>query len=344
MSERRFVVAVFNEAQKWSLPEEPLHLLRDRLPPTMTMVSTRSRAQLLEELPHAECLMGLPLAESQFAGQAPNVKFVQLVTAWAASLAPYEAALLAGARVAGTAEIRAEPVAEHAVTLLLTLLKRMDLALAAQSARRWAAMSIARETRDLKGATVGILNLGASGRAIAARLAPFGCELIATAAGGTGDAEKGVSPVARLLPPGSADEVVSRSDILILADDPPRDKGRVNPTLTRALFESMRPHTLLINVASGSAFAEAELLRAIRRGRLAGAALDCFEHRPLSPTSPLWNAPNIILTPSIATASPAYWRRVVEITIENLRRFQSDEPLIDEMFLPAPANTSAVSS
>lgn len=323
----RLTVAVFNEAQRWSLPDGQVERLRAGVPDDVEVEAVRTRAALVERLPETNFLMGMPLAESQFVGRATRLKFVQLVTAWAESLAPFRSAILAGARVSGTGAIRADPVAEHAIALLLALLRRLDIAVSAQSHRRWAAARIAQSTRDLNGATVGILNIGAVGSAIARRLRPFGCELLAT---GVGEAHAAL--VDRLLPPASVDELVGRSEILILADDAP---GRRRPLLDRPLFEQMGSRTLLVNVAGGNVFQESELLRAIRRGHIGGAALDCFEHRPLSPNSPIWNAANVIVTPSMATASPTYWRRAVDVTLENLRRLRSDQPLLDELSVEA---------
>lgn len=330
MTDRLLLLAIFNEAQQWSLPEALVEKLRAHAPPGVKVEAVNRRATLMERLPEAEFLVGLPLAESQFTGRTESLRFVQLVTAWAESLAPFRAAIEAGARVAGTAAIRAETVAEHTMALLLAMLRRIDVAVLAQSNRRWTAAPIGQQVRDLAGATVGILNIDIVGREIAKRLRPFGCEIIAT-----GDDPEAGALVDRLLSPAHIDKLVSVADVIIIADG----QGEVAPpVLTRALFDEMRPSTFLINVASGCAFAEAELLRAIRRGRIAGAALDCYEHRPLPRSSPLWNASNVLLTPSIGTASPSYWRRAIDVTIENLRRFEAGEPLLDELTSQTPAS------
>lgn len=323
MTKRRLTVAVFNEAQRWALPDDDLERLRAGAPDDIEVHAVRNRAAMIEALPETEFLMGLPLIESQFAGRATRLKFVQLVTAWAEELAPFRAAMLSGARVSGTGAIRAEPVAEHAMALLLALLRRVDIAVNGQADRRWVAARIAQSARDLRGATVGVINMGVVGRAVAARLRPFGCELLAT-----GTTPSDAELVDRFLPPTNIDELIGRSEILILADTLP---GRSRHVLDRPLFEQMGSRTLLINVAGGGVFSESELLRAIRRGHIAGAALDCFEHRPLSANSPIWNAANVIVTPSIATASPSYWRRAVDVTLENLRRLDSGQEILDEL-------------
>lgn len=324
MTDQTLVVAVFNEAQRWVLPKESVDRLRAGLADNgVRVVTAQSRAGLVNQLDEATYLMGLPLIESQLAGRINHLQFVQLVTARAESLAPYQAVIESGGRVAGTAVIRAIPVAEHAIAMLLAMLKHLDVASLAQTNRRWVAAGIAPEVGDLADATVGVVNLGVIGSAIAQRLAPFGCELLAT-----GENKSFATHVDRLLPPANLDELISRTNIIILADDAP---GRTRPVLDRPLFEAMGPRTLLINVASGTVFSETELLRALRQGHVAGAALDCFEHRPLPANSPLWNASNVLLTPSVATASPSYWRRAVDVTVENIRRLQTGQELLDEL-------------
>jgi phosphoglycerate dehydrogenase-like enzyme len=323
MSDRRLTVAVFNESQRWALDDAMIDRLRKGVDDAVEIEAVRSRAALLELLPETDYLMGLPLAESQFAGLATRLKLVQLVTAWAESLAPYRAAMLAGARVSGTGAIRAVPVAEHAMALLLGLMRRLDISISAQANRRWAAGRIAQSVREMADATVGLVNIGPVGREVARRLRPFGCEIIAT-----GGSESDSDLVDRLLPEASIDELISRSDVLMLTDD---DPYRRRPVLTRPLFEQMGSRSLLVNVAGGTMFAESEFLRAVRRGHIAGAALDCFEHRPLSYNSPLWNAANVIITPSTASASPSYWRRAVDVTLENIKRLESNQELLDEL-------------
>jgi phosphoglycerate dehydrogenase-like enzyme len=72
---------------------------------------------------------------------------------------------------------------------------------------------------------------------------------------------------------------------------------------------------------------EAELLGALQDKRLAGAAVDVFAEEPLSPTSPLWKAPNLIVTPHIAGLSAHYNQRAVTLFAANLRRYLTGAPL-----------------
>ena len=91
----------------------------------------------------------------------------------------------------------------------------------------------------------------------------------------------------------------------------------------------MKPGALLVNVGRGKLVAEADLVDALQRGAIAGAALDVVEHEPLDPQSPLWRLPNVILTPHTAGFRGDYWDVVTDLFAENLGRFDRGEPLLN---------------
>ena len=69
------------------------------------------------------------------------------------------------------------------------------------------------------------------------------------------------------------------------------------------------------------------MIRALRDGRIGGAALDVFEHEPLDPESALWGMPNVILTPHVSGLGPHYWERAIGLFRRNLRAFLSGAAL-----------------
>ena len=89
----------------------------------------------------------------------------------------------------------------------------------------------------------------------------------------------------------------------------------------------MKQGAVLINVSRGKLVDEAALISALDSGRLRGAALDVFEHEPLDAASPLWRRRNVMVTPHVAGFFADYWRDVVDLFIDNLRRFESGQPL-----------------
>ena len=94
-----------------------------------------------------------------------------------------------------------------------------------------------------------------------------------------------------------------------------------------AAFMAMKPGSVLINIGRGALVDEAALLSALRGGPLQGAVLDVAMTEPLSPESPLWDMENVILFPHSASTSRNENRRLTDLFIDNLRRYQKGEPL-----------------
>ena len=95
-----------------------------------------------------------------------------------------------------------------------------------------------------------------------------------------------------------------------------------------AAFDAMKPTACLINVSRGALIDEDALIAAMRAGRIAGAGLDVTTRDPIPAGSPLWDLPNTIITPHVATESVKMSDAVVEFWCENLRRFAENQPLL----------------
>jgi phosphoglycerate dehydrogenase-like enzyme len=91
----------------------------------------------------------------------------------------------------------------------------------------------------------------------------------------------------------------------------------------------MRPGAFLVNMARGPVVDEAALLAALRGGRLAGAGLDAFAREPLPADSPLWEAPNVLITPHVTPQVPDRTGRFLDLIAENARRYRAGEPLLN---------------
>ncbi len=94
-----------------------------------------------------------------------------------------------------------------------------------------------------------------------------------------------------------------------------------------AAFRSMKTSAFLINIARGGVCNEEDLVHALQTRRIAGAALDVFQREPLPPDHPLWQLPNVFLTPHISGLTPHYDERAAQIFETNLRRYLAGEEL-----------------
>ncbi len=130
--------------------------------------------------------------------------------------------------------------------------------------------------------------------------------------------------VAELHHPEALAEVLPRGDfIIVTAPETPRTQGLFNAHLFRRLKRS----AFFINIGRGATVILDDLNAALREGTLAGAALDVFQTEPLPASHPLWDAPNLLITPHVAADGPYIDDRRSELFLDNCRRFHEGRPL-----------------
>ena len=96
-------------------------------------------------------------------------------------------------------------------------------------------------------------------------------------------------------------------------------------------FAALPPGARVLNVARGEVIDEPAMIAALRSGALAGAYLDVFVEEPLPPSSPLWDLPNVIVTPHNSASSTGNVARALDIFLRNLERWVRDKPLENEV-------------
>lgn len=166
---------------------------------------------------------------------------------------------------------------------------------------------------ELAGMTMGIIGMGNIGRRVAAIAQAFGMKVITNSGR---ELPEGVERV-------GLDELFKRSDVISLNSAlTPATKGIIN----REALAMMKPTAIIINTSRGPLVDEEALAEALREGRIAGAGIDVLCEEPPRSGSPLINCPNCFVTPHIAWQSSQARRRLVDISIENLRKFCTGEP------------------
>jgi len=242
----------------------------------------------------------------------PGLRVVQALSAGMDWLMPYVPPGVIACRAVG---VHDGPVSEWVVAAILAMQRRLPGFIDAQRLAHWDRSSAEGLTiRDLGGQTVVIVGYGSIGRALGARLAPFGVHVIGVTRHARDDAEP-VSALPRLLP--TADVVV---DLLPLT---PETEAFVN----RDFLALMKPGALFVNAGRGLTVDTEALLDALRAGRVS-AALDVTEPEPLPADHPLWRAPNILITPHIAGATERWFPRGYRFAGEQLRRYSAGQRLL----------------
>lgn len=213
------------------------------------------------------------------------------------------------------------PIAEHAFAMMLAFAHKVPEFVDDQRAHRWETMKYYRRMQELAGTTMGVVAMGDIGRAIAQRAQGFEMDVYAV-------------DIRKMSPPPGVREVwgVDRIDDLMAISDwlvvtAPRTRE------TRGMIDAgrlarIKQGAFVVVVSRGSIVDEDALVEGLRSGRIAGAALDATAQEPPAPDSPLWDAPNLLLSPHVSADSPQLWVRRKAIFKENLRRYLAGEPLL----------------
>jgi len=259
---------------------------------------------------------------------APELRWVHSATSGVErALTP--AALSRGVVVTNARGVFSRPIAEHVLLMILALSRRLPQLLELQRERTWQPL----EGRELRDLTIGIVGYGSLGRAVASLARAFGSRVIATRRRPEAPDEPeldGDDPfpfppkLDRVWGPDGLHELLAESDVVVLAAPlTPETDGMID----EAALAAMKPDAWLINVARGRLIDDGALFRALREGRIGGAALDAYREEPLAPSSPFWDVPNLILTPHTAWSSSRVLDRSIDLFCDNLRRFSAGEPL-----------------
>jgi autoinducer 2 (AI-2) kinase len=256
--------------------------------------------------------------------QAPNLKVVSCCRGAPVNI-DLEAATEYGVPVLTTPGRNADAVADLALLFMLALLRHLlpvagILREAGDGMEKLARVFTQYRGAELWGKTVGLVGLGAVGRAVAARLLPFGARVVAYDPYLT--QEQAAQVGAKLV---SLDDVLQQSDIISL-HAPVNDETA--GMIGEREFGLMKKGAYFINTARAALTDEDALYRALRNGHLAGAALDVFNDEPPSPDNPLLTLDNVIATPHIGGQTAEVVIHQSRIAADDLvRLFEGQRPL-----------------
>jgi len=295
-------------------------LLDDLDLPDLRIVFAKDNEELAQEIADADVFYGFPTAELLQSAKA--LRWIQSPSAGVNYLLDLPELVSSDIVLTNTSGAHGPSIGEHTFALLFALTRRIPESVEAQRRRHWARVELYRTSREMRGLTMGIVGYGAIGRAVAQRAQGFEMNILAV----DPHPEPAAPFVAETWGMDRLPELLARSDVVVVAA--PLTAESYHLFDAKALAQ-MKPDAYLIVVSRGGIVDENALSDALQGGRLAGAGLDVTEIEPLPEESPLWDAPNLVITPHIAGDSIEKERRCVEILRENLQRYANGETLVN---------------
>ena len=228
--------------------------------------------------------------------------------------------------------LAARVIAEWVLMFMLMDCKRMPRYMEQQREGRWVRFNEAwggDSPGSLEGATVGVIGYGAIGTEVARFCDAFGARVVGIRRRASGD---GTPPfdapesVAYVWPPERLNDVLAESDYVVLAVPL---TAETHELIGEAELAAMKPGAALINIARGEVVDWEAQVAALESGRLRASYTDVTSPEPLPDGHPLWNAPNLFITPHNSGLQPNYFGKAAFRFADNLRRFLDGTPLLD---------------
>lgn len=319
---RKLLIAVRTELELYRLPEWLPHKLQECFP-ELNVVALDGYDATDDELPDAEVFVGWSLPAKKLA-LASKLKWMHSLMTGVAQLC-YSEMVASPVVLTNAATVHAPVVAEHAWALIMAMSRRIPSGVRAQDRREWAAAAIEQETPrlfELGGLTMCVVGLGAIGSEVARRARAFGMRVIAVKR----RPERGREDGNEVVGPDRLLDALTQADVVVLAAPSTPETRHL---IGERELAAMKPAALLVNVARGTLIDEAALVLALEERRIGGAALDVTETEPLPAESPLWRAPNVLITPHLASATERLWNRHYELLDENVRRYLAGQSLLN---------------
>ena len=268
--------------------------------------------------------------------QAPNLRWVQ--THWAGiDQLVDEEIWHSDIQLTTASGIHAPNMSQYVMAQILAWANRVPGWLAQQRRGEWPKQRWLKFVPDdLRGRTMGILGYGSLGREVARVAKAFGLTVLATKRDarqikdygytlpGAGDPDGVMAD--RIYPAAAVRSMVAECDyVVVTLPLTPATRALVDETLLR----EMKPETFLVNVGRGPVVDESALIKALKKGWIAGAGLDVFETEPLPEKSPLWSMDNAIISPHVSGFTSHYDDRAIDLFNENLGRYLAGDPLLN---------------
>ena len=269
----------------------------------------------------ADAIVGWRLTTEQLAN-SPQLQWLQTTSAGVERVLTPEM-IDRGIVITNASGVHSVSISEHVMAMMLAFARCLPLLMRNQQRHVWRDENLRDRVFEIYQQTLMVVGMGDIGIALGDRAAGFGMRVV------------GVRRRTDLPRPDSFADVVSTDDLasrISQADHvavclPLTDETR--GLVDARVIGAMRQGAYIYNIGRGAIIDQEALVQALQDGRLGGAGLDVTDPEPLPADSPLWDMPNVLITAHTAGSSPAYWERASEIVVENVRRWQARESLVN---------------
>jgi phosphoglycerate dehydrogenase-like enzyme len=318
----KILVAIYSSFAVWNIPASYVEGL-SRAFPRHTFLHATTEAEALALIADADVIFAGQVDRSHLAA-ATALRWIHSPAAGVGGML-YPEMVARPIVITNSRGMSADTIGEHVVAVTMALFRRLPLAIRRQVQHDWAMDEISAPpgNRTIAGSRALIVGLGAIGTAAGRRLADLGAEVSAIR---RNTSAPGPPWLHELGSPDQMRALLPRADIVAICA--PETSG-TQRFIGAAELAAMRPEGVLVNVSRGKLVDESALVEALRSGAIAGAALDVFEHEPLNATSPLWDLPNVLITPHTSGFRVDHWDAATALFSENLRRFDAGQPLLN---------------
>lgn len=303
----------------WNVAPQAVPALQAAAPGVKLLLAKDSK-EAVSLANDADAVLGFCSADVLAAG--PDIRWVQSFSAGVERCVSIPALRERGILLTNMQRVAGPVMAEHVMAMMLAYARGLHFYIPERMATRWTReLPAPGRMMTLEGKTVLVVGLGGIGVEVAKRAHALGMRVIATRASG----REGPPFVSYVGLPDELAKLGAEADFVV-------NTVPLTPATTRMFdakfFAAVKPGAFFVNVGRGQSVVQDELIGALRSGRLGGAGLDVTEPEPLPADSPLWQMPNVILTPHVSAQSDVDDNVRMAVAVENLRRYVAGEKML----------------
>ena len=311
-AEKKILIQGSNN-QGWVANDAALARYRAAAGNQADIVVTQTPADFARELANADAVIG-GVTKEEFV-TAKKLKWVQTTSAGVENYSFWPEFMKSDVQLTNCKVVQGPTIADHAFAMLLALTRGLHEYIPNRTKKEWGTRNSAPQgMTELPGMTAVVIGAGGIGTQIAQRANGFGMKVI-----GVDPKDIPVSNFfSEIVPPDQLDEVLPKADVVFVAAPLTPKSERM---IASRQFDAMKRGSYFIAVSRGKLYDKAALVKALDSRKLAGAGLDVTDPEPLPPGDSLWNFPNVVITPHVASNAEATNQRRVAVIEENIRRF-----------------------